>query len=691
VREDFRLGEWLVQPKLVRLSKPDRALHVRAKVMDLLVYLAQHHGEVVSKDDLLRDVWGTEDVSESALTRTVAELRQAFGDDVNEPSILQTIPKRGYRLIAPIVVDVGTDPNPGGQQALRSAHVRRGAWATLGIAALVLFGTAWIAMTRDVPAARAPTSRPVTSLDGVESDPALSFDGSQIAFIWRNALYVKPIDSGQPRKVADNVFGTAWSPDGQWIATYRLTDKPAYHDLLLVSPSGGEERVLRRSLQNVSYRSLDWSPTNEWIAVTHKERPEEATGVFLVSLSGELKRLTTPGIFPDSDPHFSNDGSRLVFFRASNVGEEGPFEIASVGVDGTGLTTIRSLEGLPLGVDWTPNDKALVLSMQRSDSLSRLWHVPLDKTPLKPLEVSEGAWRFTISGRRLAYAQYARNDALWWAPGPAYIGTDIARPFLAQGRGDRGPRFSPDGRRIAFMSNRSGADQIWVCEADGTKCRPLTHTGICRAPSWSPNSKSIVYINAKGHDDVYIVGVDDGVPHALTRDPAPDGVPGFSGDGIWVYFSSKRDTMWRMWRVLADGTGIPEVVPTPNGGEVRASSDGWLYFTNLWAGSISRMRPDGSDRKFLDQGLPNPVGWTLWRDRPVVRIDDTIFRVDPLTGQRTLIRRLDVPAAGRHTTPTTTMRLYASCTGFDISPDGRSIVYCAANPQGDIILVDNFR
>jgi TolB-like protein/Tfp pilus assembly protein PilF len=102
MRNDFRLGDWLVQPSLVRISKPGQMGHVRAKVMDLLVYFAQHPGEVIAKDILLHDVWGTDAISESALTRTITELRQALGDDVDEPTILETIPKRGYRLIAPV-------------------------------------------------------------------------------------------------------------------------------------------------------------------------------------------------------------------------------------------------------------------------------------------------------------------------------------------------------------------------------------------------------------------------------------------------------------------------------------------------------------------------------------------------------------------------------------------------------------
>ena len=101
-RGNFRLGDWLVQPSLNRATRGDQTIHLRAKVMDVLVYLAARPGEVIAKDELLAHVWNGEFVSDSALTRVVTDLRQAFGDDFDRPDLLETIPKRGYRLVAPV-------------------------------------------------------------------------------------------------------------------------------------------------------------------------------------------------------------------------------------------------------------------------------------------------------------------------------------------------------------------------------------------------------------------------------------------------------------------------------------------------------------------------------------------------------------------------------------------------------------
>lgn len=141
---DFRLGDWLVQPALCRLSSDGRTVQVRAKVMDLLAYLAAHPGEVVSKDRLLDDVWGSRAVSESALTRTVTELRQALGDNADQPRLLETIPKRGYRLIGSVApVDPALDT---ALAQTPRAPIGRRAMLIVGavIVALLIGGATWL-------------------------------------------------------------------------------------------------------------------------------------------------------------------------------------------------------------------------------------------------------------------------------------------------------------------------------------------------------------------------------------------------------------------------------------------------------------------------------------------------------------------------------------------------------------------
>jgi DNA-binding winged helix-turn-helix (wHTH) protein/DNA-binding transcriptional ArsR family regulator len=99
---DFWLAGWLVQPSLNRLSFNDQVIHIEPKLMDVLVYLADNAGRVMSKIDISDAVWPDLFITESVITRSIAGLRRAFGDDAKDPTFIETISKRGYRLIAAV-------------------------------------------------------------------------------------------------------------------------------------------------------------------------------------------------------------------------------------------------------------------------------------------------------------------------------------------------------------------------------------------------------------------------------------------------------------------------------------------------------------------------------------------------------------------------------------------------------------
>ncbi len=110
---DLRIDGWHVQPTLNLLTRDDVTVRLRAQLMDLLLCLASRPGRVFGKDDLVAEVWEGRWIAVSALSRCVAELRAALGDDAQQPRVIQTITKRGYRLIAPVeVVPVPAEPSP---------------------------------------------------------------------------------------------------------------------------------------------------------------------------------------------------------------------------------------------------------------------------------------------------------------------------------------------------------------------------------------------------------------------------------------------------------------------------------------------------------------------------------------------------------------------------------------------------
>ncbi len=107
VGNDFHIGEWCVRPDLNQISKDDQIVAVEPKVIEVLVFLARHPGEVLSKESILQGVWTGTFVSDEVLTYSISELRKALQDDAKNPRFIQTIHRKGYRLIAPV-----TRPDP---------------------------------------------------------------------------------------------------------------------------------------------------------------------------------------------------------------------------------------------------------------------------------------------------------------------------------------------------------------------------------------------------------------------------------------------------------------------------------------------------------------------------------------------------------------------------------------------------
>ena len=105
------IGEWLLEPGAGRLSCAEQSVTLRPQLVELLLSLTRRAGSVVSKQELIEQVWNGRSISESALTRAITELRHALGDSIGEPRYIETIPKRGYRLLAATSPALAAEPN----------------------------------------------------------------------------------------------------------------------------------------------------------------------------------------------------------------------------------------------------------------------------------------------------------------------------------------------------------------------------------------------------------------------------------------------------------------------------------------------------------------------------------------------------------------------------------------------------
>ena len=345
----------------------------------------------------------------------------------------------------------------------------------------------------------------------------------------------------------------------------------------------------------------------------------------------------------------------------------------------------RSIDGLA----WTADGTGIVFASNRG-GLWRLWRVSSSGgTPELVNGVGDGAGAPTIAprGNRLAYVQ-ARADAnLWRTAGPASKDRRAApMKVIASSRQDWEGTFSPDGKRIAFGSDRSGSIEIWICNSDGTNQAELTSLKAADAgsPSWSPDGKTIAFdARLEGHGDIFVISAEGGTPRRLTTEPVENNVPTWSGDGIWIYFSSNRTGTWQIWKVPFTGGSAVQV--TKNGGfSAQESPDAKFLYVWMLDRTIWRMRPSGEEATRVLQGVP-VFAW--WRIAP-----DGIYFVDDST---TPARVAFFNFASERVRTITSLDLgyeVINSWGFDVSPDGQWILYKRVDQvASDIMIVENFR
>ncbi len=353
---------------------------------------------------------------------------------------------------------------------------------------------------------------PLTSYPGVERNPALSPDGNQVAFAWNGekqdnfGIYIKLIGAGRPLQLTTNPaedVSPAWSPDWRTIAFLRRLDRDR-NELLLIPALGGTERKLAETLivdyTNDRLASLAWSPDSRWLAVSHREDGDLAEGLFLVStLTGEKRRLTRPppNFSGDFKPAFSPDGRAVAFSRLRGVSLSDVYLLSLSG----NYEPAGEARRLRTGGRWARNpvwtrDGRHVLYISRS-SPSLVEKEELRMIAASGSGSSEGVTlkeddiREVGLGRHLVYTRSTGESDIWRAEIPPPGGQPSQpRLLISSTHQDNQPRYSPDGKKIAFTSTRSGTHEIWIADAGGSNPAPLTSFGgpLVGYRDWSPDS-----------------------------------------------------------------------------------------------------------------------------------------------------------------------------------------------------------
>jgi eukaryotic-like serine/threonine-protein kinase len=461
-------------------------------------------------------------------------------------------------------------------------------------------------------------------------------------------LFQIPLLGGTPRRIASDIeFEFTLSPDGQQAAFRRFNAFDREHRLTVVTIDSGEEEIVLRRRHPQQIDDPAWSPDGKSIAFAGRENSKKR-GIYLLDLATrDVEQHPSPEWPGFGSMSWMADGSGLL---VTVYDREAPPQIWLLARNGAARKITSDINAYS---DVTATADASTIAAVRDESDSNIWTLDLTEgtrpgtAALRP--VTTGLGNFFGGGgvlwlneREVVYTSMADRMPTFFAI--AADGSTQPRRIV-HGMISWQPALSPDGTKIAFVSEKGGSQEIWICDSDGQNPRPLTHIGPASTPSFTPDGKAVVFLTGGEKQAAWRIDVDGNGLEQITD--LPTSRPVVSPDGKWLLCRLRsREPNVRLWRtalVPMDGSAPPRLFDVPAyGGEV-----------------FLQWHPDGEAFSFLDakDGISN-----VW--------------LQDVSG-----------GAPRQATFFESGEIYS----FGWSRDGKKLVLSRGEPTSDAVLIRNFR
>lgn len=562
----YVFGPFRLDPSERVFAHHDTRIPLAPKAFDTLLLLVQHHGHLLSKEELITTLWPGSFVEENNLTQQISQLRRALGEGGEGSRYIETVPKLGYRFAAEVreideedvelalsrltrtrvVVreveeeeEFEADSGPvevRDIQRVQQTQPKRIPKAWLAGATVVLATTAvmgWY-LLRVKTTERNPATELVrmTFDSGLTIDPALSADGRLIAYAsdrggkGNQEIWVQPVGGGEAVRLTDDSVDhstPAFSPDGRTIA---FRSEREGGGVYAISVGGGEARLVAPS-----GRRPKFSPDGQWIAYWTGTETEDNTGAFMVPGAGGIHIALASGgeareIHPEfaaaGYPIWAPDSQHILFLgnRDPNVYNETTTDWWVTSIDGgevvaTGAGALFKRLGFPSASQvpeaWTSDGTAILMSATLADT-REIWRVPIStkdwRVSASPQQMTFGTdsdMQPSMAGNELVFTSVSEKLDVWSLP------VDVDR---VERRGDVGrltndafahtyPAISPDGTNLAFSLQRAGDRDIWIKNLLGGKESEVSiPPGPSFNPNFSPDGKTLIYRTTENRTSV---------------------------------------------------------------------------------------------------------------------------------------------------------------------------------------------
>ena len=721
----YEFGPFLLEPHARRLSRDGEPVPLGAPEFELLLLLVRSHGRVVEKREILETVWPDVEVEENNLTVRMSALRRALGETKENHPYIQTVPGRGYCLIAEVnelstqtttervdnELPVLTESN--NAHVVRDSFPRnasRRKWVLLAILVVGLLATVSLyvmlrwrtAGKSEAPAQSMNISR-ITQTGRVQW-AALSPDGQNVAYAERDgelsSLWLQRAGTNNPLQLHPPAKLTykdpSFSRDGHTLY-YSKCDQGC---LVYKMPVfGGVETALGlRADCRVTF-----SPDGKRMAYVRSS--VEPTGLVTARLfvanaegTGEqaLNWQAGDSLYQGGAPAWSPDGKVIAFSinatkgggRMKVIGFNVADQTESTLISGPWMN-IRDVAWLPDGTGLIVNGRNEVPGTERG---MQVWRVPLAGGEARRITNDLNNYAsisLSVDGSTLIAVQWEATSGLWIASAEnPSVPAQVTAGTLDRRDGNHGLSVAPDGRLI-YVSDRGGKWDLWSIDADGTSIKQLTdasHRDL--SPVVSPDGRYIVFQSCRNPNtdrtyNIWRVDADGRNPMQLTRGTY-DSEPVFSPDGESVIYVAEDGHVPKLRRVpINGGDGVPltdefSQHPTfsPDGKMLvyyrmnqKQRDQRHLVFIPAQGGEPIKTLP--APKNFGAIMVWAPAGDSLWyRDSTLTSI--WVFPVD-----------------GKPPTPLIKLRNQTLST-FTFSPDGRRLVYSSGPRLSDVVLITRF-